>query len=420
MAQLNVIQPNFGGLASLAGSHMGNLGIVRPYPVKPPDTSTGEFLGGLAQGIRQNQALALDREKQQMLQGRFDQEASLEQQKIDNQKAQFQAVQDSAVKQLAADESKEKLEARAYTSLMWLRMPEEQKTKYKPQIMKALVDTGLAKEEMGDMDNKALDSLAMMNVVGSVNAMKLQTQQLSKEDAQSQGDMKIYDPNTGNLVYESSKPLTTPNVNKAQETITTSTNLGQSLEKLKSMYDPNFLTWRSRFGRDMMIRAEKAEGIPVIKDLLSSSAEAISGIPKEEQGEMVYKMTKFVNTAEQIFQNFRKETTGAQASDKEIKMLRKIFLNPEMGPNEFKAAMEVIVEAAQQKREISESQLMEGIVIKVGDQKYGPKQQQNQNTEEAQGNKGTVSVSSVMKAYPNMSKEQIILQLQEQGYNIRD
>lgn len=112
-----------------------------------------------------------------------------------------------------------------------------------------------------------------------------------------------------------------------------SVSVMQSLARLNdmaSLYQDEHLTYAGQAKSGATRIAEKA-GLPVsggMKDQLASR-------------------TKFINSIEQFFNQYRKEITGAAASVQELDRLKKSMLNADMSPTEFQAAYQQFVKTAQ-------------------------------------------------------------------------
>ena len=70
---------------------------------------------------------------------------------------------------------------------------------------------------------------------------------------------------------------------------------------------------------------------------------------------------RFKNKTEQLFMKWKHDVTGAQATVQEISILRGIFLNSDLGPEEFKGELEGFLQDAIEKANMQREQLTEGL-----------------------------------------------------------
>jgi len=105
------------------------------------------------------------------------------------------------------------------------------------------------------------------------------------------------------------------------------------LTALKEDYKSDFLTYQGKFKKWALNQTSRFRG-----QLSPEDQKYVSGA------------RKFVEGVEQIFNQYRKQITGAQAAMKEIKMLRDSILNKDLSPAEFEASYDRY--AAQIKRQL--------------------------------------------------------------------
>ncbi|WP_298981692.1 hypothetical protein [uncultured Roseibium sp.] len=85
------------------------------------------------------------------------------------------------------------------------------------------------------------------------------------------------------------------------------------------------------------------------------------GLASPEGQEYLAQKTKFTNAVEQVFNQYRKEITGAAASVQELDRLKKSLLNTDMSPAEFRAAYGQFVEKLQRSLQIKLALKEQGI-----------------------------------------------------------
>ena len=75
------------------------------------------------------------------------------------------------------------------------------------------------------------------------------------------------------------------------------------------------------------------------------------------------KRTKFANAAKQLFNNYRREITGAAASEKEMKDLLESMLNEGQGPRAFRASFDLFMEKARDNLLLARENAREGVNV---------------------------------------------------------
>jgi hypothetical protein len=395
MAEINLNPISVPALASYAGNTIGNLGLDIKAPmydsgfrqglsalgagiqagkdraaVQEQSTAKLQFAASEAEKTREAESIEAEKARAELRPMR-EQQMRMQQHIIDQQKAEFDMKIQEKAAEKAEQHTAQELAKKSAAAQMYLLSPKLQQSedltrKYVDNLVKQGVYTPEEAKEFMAASPEERKIMVKTDLVSSGFALK------SKTSSSKTGGAN--DPLTNALTdaeEKTSEPLTAPAKTAAQKQVMASQKVEAGMAKIEKLYNPRFLQWRGKYGKDLMNYAEKAEGIPIIGDALRSSAEFISGVPKEQQEKFIYEMTYFQNQVEQIFQEYRKAVTGTQASDREIQMLRKIFLNPDMGPTEFKAAMHVLADAAKEGRELSMDQLKEGIALTVGEKKFG-------------------------------------------------
>lgn len=96
--------------------------------------------------------------------------------------------------------------------------------------------------------------------------------------------------------------------------------------------------------------------------------------------------TKFQNAAKQMFNQYRKEITGAAAGEREMKDLLDSMFNDSQGPREFKASFDLFMSKAQESLEMHQQNAKNGIDVE-GENKTN----EAKNKDDAQPNSYTSS-----------------------------
>ena len=87
------------------------------------------------------------------------------------------------------------------------------------------------------------------------------------------------------------------------------------------------------------------------------------GMTGPEQQKRITQRTNFIQNVEQLFQQYRKEITGAAASVQELERLKQAMINTDMSPTEFEAAYKNFLSAMQADLEAHYEILQRGIPI---------------------------------------------------------
>lgn len=116
------------------------------------------------------------------------------------------------------------------------------------------------------------------------------------------------------------------------------------LEKVASSFQDDFLTYEGR--------AKAAAG--GIADKLGS---------KGEYSKFNAKRTKLINNAKQFFNQYRKEITGAAASERELKDLEASMFNVNQGPEEFKSSFDNFIGKMRDEVESQKDTLVNGVDV---------------------------------------------------------
>jgi len=103
-----------------------------------------------------------------------------------------------------------------------------------------------------------------------------------------------------------------------------------------------------------------------IKKLVLRTADKMKIDIGKEGKEYLGKTRVFIENIEQVFNQYRKQITGAQAAMKEIQMLRASILNKEMTPTEFEYSFKSYVSKVKRMMRLTRSLLREGFTNEGG------------------------------------------------------
>jgi hypothetical protein len=138
----------------------------------------------------------------------------------------------------------------------------------------------------------------------------------------------------------------TKSVNEAQFGIGKGMDYIQRLENIEKNFDPEFLTYGGQLKDYALSKAEKL-GIP------------ISQANQKYLGDF----TKLSQQVGQLWNQYRVEITGVAASEKELKTLKKTFLNMNLSPTQFKAALDNVKQDMKRGIRLKQKLLRSGIPV---------------------------------------------------------
>lgn len=343
-------------LAALAGSRTGNLGLASPadaylkrleldQKAAQADNATMMDMQKMWQQDRQfNRAQDLDREKLAMQREEADQNWEYKKALIGQLNAQVESS--------ARDKKKEELEGMLSVSSAIASMDPNQLEENKAAVLNATVRSGLITEEQGQqlagMSSKQLQTFAKAGVYVSKNALQMQMAQMKQQAGA--GGTKVYDPNTGNLVYES-QPLDKTNLTN---TIKASTDADESLTMLKQIGDQYK---KEYLGAGGAITGGVLKG----RDWLSTfpGAGSLAEL-NPEQKDWLQGYSGFRSSVESTAMSVIKQLSGVQYSDKQLEFMRKIIPNPENSPSEFEGKFNSMTDRLGNLKGLKERLLKEG------------------------------------------------------------
>ena len=132
---------------------------------------------------------------------------------------------------------------------------------------------------------------------------------------------------------------------KLQTELVGDEQMAQDLQSLQSMNTDQFLT---AYGR--------------IKGNILRNLDYLVTLPKGSQ-EFVAQRRVFRETVEQLFNAYRHRITGAQAADKELKLLRGTIINTDLSPSEFAGSLKRFTDQLQRAMRLKRKVLREGIDV---------------------------------------------------------
>jgi spore coat protein CotH len=158
----------------------------------------------------------------------------------------------------------------------------------------------------------------------------------------------------GNITYEQggwgNTNLTKPTVTDLQKDIITGQDYLNRLDLIMKDFKPKYLTYMGKGRENLAIFNDKASGS-------SGDKEYLTGV------------TKFNTGVEQLFNQYRKEITGAAAALAELDRLKASMLNKDMSPEQFEAAEQQLRELITSTMTIKQDLLNRG--LQPGSKEFG-------------------------------------------------
>lgn len=137
---------------------------------------------------------------------------------------------------------------------------------------------------------------------------------------------------------------TSKTTNDLQGDISSGLNTLNNLKQVAGSYKGAYLTYPGQARAEVGNKINKLFGSSVDKEF--------------RQGK-----TKFVNGIEQMFNQYRKEITGAAASVQELDRLKKSMLNADMSPDEFEAAYQQFDNIVRTSLSLKQQMLAQGLPV---------------------------------------------------------
>jgi hypothetical protein len=153
----------------------------------------------------------------------------------------------------------------------------------------------------------------------------------------------------GNVVF----PGTTATQTDIQKDVRVNQQAIRDLDFIKQNMDTTLLDFSSRVGTK----------VARISDYL--------GVSSDSQKERINKVESFLTPVEQFFNTYRKNITGAAASEKELQKLRETFINGDLSPTEFEARYTSLVNKIQNSLNANVNEAEAGgIIVNKGSSNY--------------------------------------------------
>ena len=391
---ISVNPGNFSGLAQLAGTQF------RPYAdeiaAKREATAQqgalarqkmllqgGQSLLQMAQQDKRagermalaERAAARDDARFEAQQGIAERKLDLEAQRMEH--ARIMQQEKLSMQKLLADKKENISAMGAFATNARLKMedagdPEEAKSLQDDFIDQAIDNKFIEKEEGAKLKklpiSKFKDALDFQIMkLGKVREYYNIKGKLDKAEGKgAQGGMTITRPDGTTIqIAEPTAPVKT----QLQKDIIDRTQALKELAPIRQNFNKEYLTYRGQAGLEASKMAEKAEGIPIVGDVLGGVAGALTGRDPKDREKFVSDATSYLNAVERFFQQrYRKPITGAQAAINELKVLRKSFLSGDMSPSEFQGALDSIVQNYAGEADFKKNVLQEGVDTTTQDQ----------------------------------------------------
>jgi len=148
-------------------------------------------------------------------------------------------------------------------------------------------------------------------------------------------------------IIDGQQQLTKPNATKVQENIMNAESALSNLDSIANRFSGDYLTYSGRIKAGAGRLLDKA-GMDT--DMTKMNATR----------------AQFRNEVNQFFNQYRKDITGAAASEKELEQLKDSILNENMGPAEFKAAYDQFVTKVKGQLEMNKKIARSGVKVSPG------------------------------------------------------
>jgi len=183
---------------------------------------------------------------------------------------------------------------------------------------------------------------------------RLWDQQIVKQVTTSKG-MKLSVDKEGNITFSQgdvsgTADLTKPVTTQVQKDVIKLEDLGVRLASLNDPASPNY------FDPDQLTHQGR---------ILTKAAEVADrfGISTEDAKKRLTQHTRWSNTVDQIFNNYRQEITGAAASVAELDRLKKALLNTDQSPTQYRASLAAFQDEINRGVRVKKMLLSQGIDI---------------------------------------------------------
>lgn len=321
------------------------------------------------------QSLGLDQQKLGQQGQQFQQSLGLDQQKLGfaAKQAEQQKAAEEQQREMARllDEKKESIQEKgAFASYARLAMQKvktpEEGQQLRTEILKEAVEKGhITPEEAkntGRLPLSQFNSLLEYKILqyGKVKEFKTMAELNKPEEPKSdKGGSTIIKQADGTEIILNTP--TTPTATAAQKELKDRQKGLQKLATMRDEFNENYFTYAGQAKTGLSEIAEKAKGLPGVGTALNTAAEIATGKDAEGRSKDIIGQTKYLNSVEQFFNEYKHEITGAAAAEKEIKQIRKSFLNGDMSPSQFQGALDQLLVKYTSEAEFNKNILNKGL-----------------------------------------------------------
>lgn len=113
----------------------------------------------------------------------------------------------------------------------------------------------------------------------------------------------------------------------------------------------------------LSVAGEYNESIPGVGTAVNAVARAVTGKTPEERKDYIKKVDAVNTSITQLFNAYRKDITGAAASEQELKRLEEAYLNKDMSASQFVSRMKTIRDAGLRELGIKQKALSQGVEV---------------------------------------------------------
>ena len=185
------------------------------------------------------------------------------------------------------------------------------------------VNTAAAASELNKFGQRLVDNRSAAQDA-QMKAMKMQmlaTTQDLKNKKLGLENMKLYEEVTkGNKGFVG---ITDKTLQDMQDEVRQHANLSDKMTRLSDMFDPKLFNFWTQTGAELLAKSER----------FGNTLDA-------KERNLVNKYTLMRTQVVQVFNAYRKEITGAAASNQELERLEKGFIHMKLSPSEMKIALD--------------------------------------------------------------------------------
>lgn len=428
MAEINTIQPNFSGLASLAGSRTGYLNIATPK-----DTGMADFgknlAAGLQQGRQNSQAQAqqavennraqqqLDLTKQNTLSSIQDrqQTQSLAQQQFDMQKKQFDVSSNAQAYKLAQQHHADMLQGMQTGSMYFATLPQQEWDNNRAANVDAAVKSGMLDSEVGKQMMQ-MPYNQMTNIAKQQAILSGKGKDYVLYGGVNPGGMPGNGTATGGSTQpgSSNTPLgninsipTQGNVTKQQANYDKSGQTLQALDTLTNEYKPSYLGAAGAASASKIKNQEWYGNLPVVGKYIDAS---------DENKQWYTAREKFSTDSQNlVFQYLTQISGSGNPSSRLVKAVKPLIPSPDDSESEFMGKSQALKQKLLQIQQTSAEMLQQG--YKPGTPQYYKELQSKTGLNLTNQNQVATDndVQMIMKRF-GVSKDAAIKNLQDNGH----